>query len=248
MHPSIRTPATADRGFTLTEALVAVTIMALLATLLLPLIRQIRESALGVRCAVNLRQISAATTAYAADQRGMAVLSMNPAGQYWFQVLSGYTEDQSKVATASLGQIIRGCPKYRSTSTYRSAVALDNWWTVKDMCGYSETFFLRGDAPYDGVRKGYTAGCTWYKPVGGSSPGGFATDNPLARITRVAERPLFWDACHDSGEVLSWWLPLYPALRGNTERHERRGNAVFVDGHAARTTAAALSSAQTLPQ
>lgn len=246
MQPSIRT--TAIRGFTLTEALVAVTVMALLATLLLPLIRQVRESALGVRCAVNLRQISTATTAYAADQRGMAVLSMNPAGQYWFQVLSGYTEDQAKVATASLGQIIRGCPRYRSTSTYKSAVALDNWWTVKDMCGYSETFFLRGDAPYDSALKGYTSGCTWYKSVGSSSPGGFTANNPLARVTRVADRPLFWDACHDSGEVLSWWLPLYPALRNNTERHSQRGNAVFVDGHVARTTAAALSSAQGLPQ
>lgn len=236
------------RGFTLIELLVTITVVALLCAMLLPVVKQIREGALGARCATNLRQISSAAMAYAGEQRGMAPLSMNPAGKYWFQTLSAYTDDQARVAVAGLGQIMRGCPKYRFTNTYRSAVALDNWWTVRDMCGYSLTFFLRGDAPYDSVRKGYTSGCTWFVRPYGTTPGGLTVDNRFARITRPADRPLFWDACHDSGEVMSWWLPLYPSLRKTTERHNQRGNAVFVDGHVARSTAAALASAQMLPQ
>jgi prepilin-type N-terminal cleavage/methylation domain-containing protein len=191
MMPRIPPPHRRATGFTLLELLVVVTIISVLIAVLVPAVKAVREAALGIRCAANLRQISTATVAYAGDNRGMVVLSMNPAGQYWFQVLSSYTEDQNKVASATLGQIIRGCPKYRYTSMYKSAVAKDNWWTVKDMCGYSETFFLRGDAPYDAVNKGYTAGCTWFKYPSNSGPGGFTTNNRLAGVSKVATRPLF---------------------------------------------------------
>ncbi len=233
-----------SRAFTLLELLVVVTIIAILLALLMPALKVTREAALNLRCATNLRQIGLASATYSNDQHGMVPLSMNPSGQYWFQVLCSYTEDQNKVATASLGQIIRGCPKYRYTATYAAAVALTNWWTVRDMCGYSETFFLRGDAPYDGTLKGYTSGCTWYKAVGNTSPGGFTVNNRLAAVTKVADRPLFWDASHDSAEVLSWNLPFYPTLRTNLERHNKLGNVLYVDGHLGRALAATVSSAQ----
>lgn len=58
-------------AFTLMELLVTVTIIAILASLLLPVIGIVRDSARTAACASNLRQIGAAGVAYAADNNGL---------------------------------------------------------------------------------------------------------------------------------------------------------------------------------
>lgn len=60
------------RGFTLTEVLVSVAVMATLVSLLLPGLSGARESARAVGCASNLRQLGAGLHAYAGDFRGFA--------------------------------------------------------------------------------------------------------------------------------------------------------------------------------
>ena len=52
-------------AFTLIELLVVVSISAILATILLPTLSRIRESALRTTCANGLRQVAMATTGYA---------------------------------------------------------------------------------------------------------------------------------------------------------------------------------------
>lgn len=55
------------RGFTLIELLVSISIIGLLATMLLPALRQARESARAAVCVSNLRQIGMATQMYVDD-------------------------------------------------------------------------------------------------------------------------------------------------------------------------------------
>lgn len=236
------------RGFTLFELLVVVSIIAVLVAMVLPVIKMVRESALNLRCMTNLRQISVASTAYANDNRGMVVLSMNPAGNYWFQTLATYTEDSKKVSTAAFGQIMRGCPKYRTSSLYKYAAAGVGWLSIYDLCGYSETFLFKGNVGVDPVTLKYYAGVSFYSGTGSSAPGTLAYNQPMAGITRIADRPFFWDACHDSTEKLSDWLVPYPSTKVNVERHLGRGNAIYFDGHVAHTTAATLLSGQGLAQ
>jgi prepilin-type N-terminal cleavage/methylation domain-containing protein/prepilin-type processing-associated H-X9-DG protein len=58
------------RAFTLLELLVVVAVIGLLVALLLPAVHRAREKARDAQCRSNLRQICAATLAYAADHDG----------------------------------------------------------------------------------------------------------------------------------------------------------------------------------
>ena len=63
-QPPLRPP---DRGFTLIELLVVMAVIAILASLLLPVLSSARQKARASECASNLRQLFLATTFYAED-------------------------------------------------------------------------------------------------------------------------------------------------------------------------------------
>lgn len=83
--------------------------------------------------------------------------------------------------------------------------------------------------------------CTYVK-----SGNGLTVNNPLAQVTKRSQRPFFWDFCHDSAEMIAWNLSSWPSLRSNFERHSKRGQVCYFDGHVASSMAWTTANAQAL--
>jgi prepilin-type N-terminal cleavage/methylation domain-containing protein/prepilin-type processing-associated H-X9-DG protein len=75
-----------DDGFTLVELLVVIGIIALLISILLPVVSEARTRAKEITCQSNVRQICACLFAYAANSRSFPpnTTTPSPSGQYWY--------------------------------------------------------------------------------------------------------------------------------------------------------------------
>jgi prepilin-type N-terminal cleavage/methylation domain-containing protein/prepilin-type processing-associated H-X9-DG protein len=91
-----------QRGFTLVELLVVIGIIAVLIALLLPALNRARESAKGVNCMSNLRQIGIAVTLYTQASKGwlppyrtaVTGFSPPPAYPYYWQFLAAFYQNE----------------------------------------------------------------------------------------------------------------------------------------------------------
>ena len=90
-HP----PIFVRRGFTLVELLVVIAIIALLAALLLPVLRGARENARRAVCLSNQRQIYAASLAYAGDFNGY--LPAGPDGSFGASIVANQYAGQNRL-------------------------------------------------------------------------------------------------------------------------------------------------------
>ncbi len=107
-----------SKGFTLIELLVVVTIIAILAALLLPALRQAREKAKALQCLSNLKQFGFAAGMYANDYNGYVPPIQTADGTLFFQpngslgryLWSGTTLDASHPCRLR-------CPSFQSVTT-----------------------------------------------------------------------------------------------------------------------------------
>ena len=87
--------STSLRGVTLVEVLVVVSVCAILAALIFPAFRQMRERSAAAKCAGTLRQLGTAFLAYAADNNGtLPTMFQGPAPareeSYWNFTIAPY--------------------------------------------------------------------------------------------------------------------------------------------------------------
>lgn len=161
-------------GFTLIELLVAIAIIAVLAALLLPTLRLVRDAARGSVCAGNLRQMQMANAAYKSDIGhwlpgydasfvGSNFWSVNP------RFIASYTDD--KVEDGDNNRIPAGlfCPQSRPPA---------NWNKLSFSYGYN---FNPANAPSgqpwyfhpsDAGIVSFADGLDWYLSMAGYFAGG----------------------------------------------------------------------------
>jgi prepilin-type N-terminal cleavage/methylation domain-containing protein/prepilin-type processing-associated H-X9-DG protein len=128
-------------AFTLIELLVVISIIAVLASLLLPAIKLVRDSARTTACASNLRQCMMGVIAYAGDNDGTIPPAKGPASWYdgptselagatvahWHELIRPYFSDGG---ATSRRDVFWGCPEYGKTganSAY-TGFGMNVWW------------------------------------------------------------------------------------------------------------------------
>jgi prepilin-type N-terminal cleavage/methylation domain-containing protein/prepilin-type processing-associated H-X9-DG protein len=242
-------------AFTMIELLVVVSIIAILASLLIPAITMARSLAMATQCMAHLRQIPIAVEAYAQETHGRLVLSKIGVGglqKQWETLLAeqvpdvlGGTNNVLTTGTATSQarkSIVRGCPSFMPSLNTGASTAL--LWTTG--YGLSEQPLL----PYTFNAYNWYYGNAWW----GSTQ--FMLDRVPDQSSRIlcgdsddfwlnaqgaggsgwsAAQPRMWEA---SGNRTSGFIrPGHEAWR----RHRGLANYACYDGHVQR-----LGSAQAI--
>ena len=240
---SVLTSRVKMRIFTLIELLIVVAIIAILAALLLPALNQARETAQGVKCISNMKQIGQHMVMYINDSSDYFPLGDNHGGVNWYQLIAAKTAEDLELNDSSSLYLGKGgifdCPKttgYAKIYGIHQALAPSYW---------------PDDQPYRKHRKVSVLGQPSMKMV--VSEKGTNYEKSWGYNDFMTWR-VRWtnDTATYQGSSLSYLYPLNRDLpegsvggwegpRSIRYRHNNKNSGLFGDGHAALNTRGALN-------
>ncbi|MDA3959848.1 MAG: prepilin-type N-terminal cleavage/methylation domain-containing protein [Planctomycetota bacterium] len=203
------------RAFTLTELLMVIGIIALLASLLLPAIALVRQAADGTACMAHMRQLGIALQSYVDDNQGYippAAWRYADGQRVWQQHLIGYLDgmdDKEDVMGGPRMNVLYGCP-VRKRAVWKDGSS----WDV----GYGYLPVIRHE----------NGGWNYLTNIWG----GYWRRERFFRLAEIDyAHGRAWIA--DSG---TWYLPEKWYIAGNAglQRHGGASNVLFMDGHIGR--------------
>lgn len=204
-------------GFSLSELLVTVTIIALMLAMLMPALRTVFDSAQRVTCLGHLRQCGLGVTAYLLDNRGWYPTSrwdIYSSNIFWFDHILPYVDADERTGNGTLDakdlvdgrNVLKGCPAWKPTS-------ID---VIHGFVGYGFNGCLRmaGDK-----RR------SWWNVQAGTIS---YLDYNQRQVTRPDQRTLIgdspgWHLTIDNSKYTACWAPT---------RHRATANYLACDGRA----------------
>jgi len=222
--------STPRRAFTLIELLVVIGIIAVLAGLLLPAVRAVRDLARTTVCASNLRQLGLAFEGYQADYNGLVPPAVQywSGFQYWYMAIRPILDDGSQDPSSGSQSTGRAqiCPE-----TCFPRLASGTWYGASMSYGYNwhPVMWSMVSPVSNGMRDGFIPRRLG-KPLGGlvllserwaSMPDGLTQTNDCAVMPpyTAGSPPMA--------------VPLRAGGTHNALRlgHRGRSNYLFFDGH-----------------
>lgn len=223
LRPPNRHPQRAI-AFTLVEMLVVIAIIAILASLLLPALRNAQEQARTITCLNNQRQLGLGLIQWATDHDGWAPGADNDmSGPTWssiFPTSPAFPRAENSVLVngkySSRG--VMACPE-----AIRKLNEYDSW--VAGMVGQHAVYFYGANLSYVG-----TECAADYKPI---NPGGGWNPKPLIGSAPPPQTLLTWDLLSYLNYT-GWDGSLSPYAIWCSAMHRKHTAAVvtYVDGHA----------------
>ncbi len=223
--PPIHHPSRRRAGFTLIELLVVISIIAILASMLLPAVGMIRDLANTQKCVSNLRQLQIANLTYTTGNEGLvvpcALANWSTQFAYWPDYIQAADQGPEILTTFSGYPAGMFCPNYRKD--FITPLFLDGAFFNKGPYSYTLTTIM-DDQP----------------PLGAPS---YCYTYPIDRIARKANKVAFIEA--DGWVCGNLWDGGWPlvvlsdpdqATPGNDQevvaRHRGKIGVAHWDGHA----------------
>ena len=188
-HQRRRRGGGGSRGFTLTELLVVLGLVAVLISLLLPVISRVRASANSAACLANLRQMTTTWTVYLSESRGRLPDYINSSPMlpdvayhgYWLGILESYRVQGDALLCAAAAE-----PIPYNQAAFKGAGNVNYAWNG---------FFTSTSTVTRLNNKIYRVGSYGYNRRL-TSDGGYGLDQKATRISQVknlTEVPVFFD-------------------------------------------------------
>jgi len=230
------------RGFTLVELLVVIGIIAVLISILLPVLNKAKQQAYGVKCESNMKQLMYATTMYVSAWKGQIPFANwgNPedAGVYRFGWLyatlakdrKGFPQGQGGgkwtphppvdgVMTGELWPYIKALGIYHCPITDPGLWVNTNWLTDYLMNGAMLCYGEKGPLNPNGI-------------LGVKVPG-----LKISAFRRPSESVIYFEALEQKYEGQNNTTVVwndgssFPREENLSDRHRKGANVAFLDGH-----------------
>ncbi len=239
-------------AFTLIELLVVISIIAILASMLLPAVGMIRDMAQQTKCSSNLRQFAIGNNAYATDNEGLLIPPRwrNQAGVDNMWVQDGRWYDYAEFPLDPTRPVESATPWQNIPKGLMCPVApgrdllpaFQSQWAIYGYVGYSKVM-------YQSVLAGTGGPWTW-GITGGGVPGIWQFQSmPTEQVAGTSRKAMF----HDANFPVTWSMPEWgypnwwnPEILGVDQdqavfnpgwtpqvvaRHRGRSVIAFFDGH-----------------